>query len=201
MTIKQALEKKALIIAIQAHVYQIDKGGKPYIEHPLRIAQKCQDIYRQTVEQAVKQVNDIEIKEHTYQIDKGGKPYIEHPIRLGQKCQNGHRQTVIALLHDVIEDSEYEFSDLLDEGFSQDIIESLKLLTRPRDMRYEIYIDRLLKSNDIDAIMVKKYDLEDNMDITRLNEIHKKDVSRLVKYHTQHKRIVEYLNRLEGILK
>ena len=35
------LIRKAVSIATTVHAEQLDKGGKPYIMHPLRVAEKC----------------------------------------------------------------------------------------------------------------------------------------------------------------
>ena len=35
------LIRKAVSIATAVHAEQLDKGGMPYIMHPLRVAEKC----------------------------------------------------------------------------------------------------------------------------------------------------------------
>ena len=37
------LRDKAMQIATEVHKTQVDKGGKPYIGHPLRVEKLCQD--------------------------------------------------------------------------------------------------------------------------------------------------------------
>ena len=37
------LRDKAMQIATEVHHTQVDKGGKPYIGHPLRVEKLCQD--------------------------------------------------------------------------------------------------------------------------------------------------------------
>lgn len=37
------LREKAMQIAIKVHSSQVDKGGKPYIGHPLRVEKLCDD--------------------------------------------------------------------------------------------------------------------------------------------------------------
>ena len=36
--------ERALQIAAQAHAGQVDKAGQPYIEHPLRVAERCTSV-------------------------------------------------------------------------------------------------------------------------------------------------------------
>ena len=58
---------------------------------------------------------------HKNQVDKGGKSYIEHPLRL-MKQMVSEKEQIVAVLHDVIEDSDYSFDDLVAAGFSTEII-------------------------------------------------------------------------------
>lgn len=41
MTSIDSLLEKALQIATEAHIYQVDKVGKAYIFHPIRVANRC----------------------------------------------------------------------------------------------------------------------------------------------------------------
>ena len=41
MTSIDSLLEKALQIATEAHIYQVDKVGKAYIFHPIRVAHRC----------------------------------------------------------------------------------------------------------------------------------------------------------------
>ena len=43
MTNFNELRDKAMQIATKVHKTQVDKGGKPYIGHPLRVEKLCQD--------------------------------------------------------------------------------------------------------------------------------------------------------------
>ena len=53
---------------------------------------------------------------------------------------------------------------------------------------YHQYISQVLE--DGWATIVKKHDLEDNMNITRLKELTKEDLERIKKYHDAYVRIV-----------
>ena len=51
---------------------------------------------------------------HRDQTDKSGLPYVFHPIHLAEQMTD-EETTVVALLHDVVEDTEYTLSDLGDD--------------------------------------------------------------------------------------
>ncbi len=101
-------------------------------------------------------------------------------------------QKIVALLHDVVEDTDWTFKDLVAEGFSDNVIEALRLLTHSDGSPYEDYVQRLA-SNPL-AKAVKEADLIDNMDIKRIPEPTDQDFARLQKYH----RAWNYLGRTEA---
>lgn len=125
---------------------------------------------------------------HLYQVDKAGVPYIFHPIRVSNRCSTDDER-IVALLHDTIEDTEVTAEYLLMEGFPRNIVDAILSVTRNEDENYEDFIKRS-RLNPIGR-QVKLHDLEDNMDITRLNEITEKDLYRLNKYIKAYKYLKE----------
>lgn len=121
----------------------------------------------------------IATKAHEGQTDKAGAPYIFHPIRVSSRCYTDEER-ITALLHDTIEDTEVTTEYLLMEGFPRNIIDAILSVTRNENESYEDFIKRS-RLNPIGR-QVKLHDLEDNMDITRLNELTEKDIYRLNKY-------------------
>jgi hypothetical protein len=93
------------------------------------------------------------------------------------------------LLHDTIEDTEVTAEYLLMEGFPRNIIDAILSVTHNKDESYEDSIKRS-RLNPIDR-QVKLHDLEDNMDITRLEQITESDLSRLNKYLKTYKYLKE----------
>jgi hypothetical protein len=93
------------------------------------------------------------------------------------------------LLHDVVEDTDWTFEDLVGEGFSKNIIEALRLLTHTDGSPYEDYIERLA-ANPL-ATAVKMADLTDNMDFKRIPKPTEKDFARLRKYHRAWQRLAQ----------
>lgn len=123
---------------------------------------------------------EIAINAHKGQKDKSGADYISHAIRVMQRGET-EIEKICGLLHDVIEDSILTFEDLKNEGFSEEVIAVLKLITKISETEdYDEFIDRV-KQNPI-AVKVKINDLLDNMDITRLKELSVRDIKRLNKY-------------------
>lgn len=118
---------------------------------------------------------------HVGQFDKGGKPYILHPLHLMNQLMFDTQLATIAVLHDVVEDSTYTIEVLEEIGFSTRVLAALILLTHERWVPYEDYIG--LISENIDAIRVKRKDLEHNSCITRLKGVTSKDITRMEKYH------------------
>ena len=101
---------------------------------------------------------------HKDQVDKSGLPYVFHPWHVAESMKDEVRCTV-ALLHDVIEDTNITLDMLKEEGFSEEVIEAVDVLTHKSDMDYGEYI-RNIMTNDI-AVDVKIADLRHNMDETR----------------------------------
>ena len=105
---------------------------------------------------------------HKDQVDKTGLPYVFHPFHLAESMDD-EISTVCALLHDVIEDTDYTFEDLLCMGFPTEVIEVLRLLTHDDAEQYMDYVRRIAQNST--ARKVKIADLKHNSDPTRLDEI------------------------------
>lgn len=101
---------------------------------------------------------------HADQVDKGGAPYILHPLRV-MMAMTTEQERIVAVLHDVVEDSDYALSDLAAE-FGWDVYDAVDALTRRDGETYEAFIKRCAQ-NPI-ARRVKLADLADNMDLSRL---------------------------------
>ena len=112
---------------------------------------------------------------HAGQLDKGGEPYILHPLRVMMKLKD-EKQRIVAVLHDVIEDTKVTIQDLLDQGLDCDLANIVLILTRRKDENYDEYINRICY--DELAMRVKLADLNDNMDMSRIDILTKKDYQR-----------------------
>ena len=130
---------------------------------------------------------EIATEAHQGQLDKAGRDYIGHPLRVMEmgKTEN---EKIVGVLHDVIEDSDWTFVKLAEEGFSDEVIAALKCVTKTSENEnYDNFIDRV-KKNPL-AAAVKINDLTDNMDVRRLPYLSDKDVKRLKKYLKAYKRL------------
>tara|TARA_R110000851_G_scaffold330328_1_gene503044 strand:- start:660 stop:1082 length:423 start_codon:yes stop_codon:yes gene_type:complete len=113
--------------------------------------------------------------------DKGGKPYILHCLRVMMQMPRYDEELMsIAVMHDLVEDTDYSLSDLYRLGFSERVVGGVGFLTHVKGVPYEDYI-KVLASNT-DARLVKMADLQDNSDLTRLKGVTKKDFDRVEKY-------------------
>lgn len=121
----------------------------------------------------------IAVGAHHGQRDRNGVPYVLHPLRVMARVDTD-TEKIIAILHDVVEDTDWTFEQLAKEGFPNEIIEPLKCVTKKEGEQYEDFVKRSA-SNEL-ARRVKLADLEDNMDARRLSDLTEKDVERLKKY-------------------
>ncbi|MBQ3219704.1 MAG: bifunctional (p)ppGpp synthetase/guanosine-3',5'-bis(diphosphate) 3'-pyrophosphohydrolase [Clostridia bacterium] len=132
-------------------------------------------IYTDLTKKALKLCFDA----HKNQVDKTGMPYVFHPFHLAEQMSD-EISTICALLHDVIEDTEYTFNDIRNMGFPQEVIDVLILLTHEDGIPYMEYIEKI-SVNPI-AKQVKLADLRHNSDLTRLNIVNEKALARVEKY-------------------
>ena len=116
---------------------------------------------------------------HKDQIDKSGMPYVFHPFHLAEQMAD-ENTTIVALLHDVIEDTEYTLDDLRKFGFAEDVLSAISLMTHADDVPYMEYVVKI-KTNPI-AKAVKLADLKHNSDMSRLDRITQTDEERAKKY-------------------
>lgn len=116
---------------------------------------------------------------HRYQKDKSGLPYVFHPFHLAEQMET-EEEICVALLHDVVEDSDYTFADLENAGFPLSVLEALKLMTHDPAVPYLDYVLQI-RSNSI-ARKVKMADLLHNSNLSRLNQITDTDRERRSKY-------------------
>lgn len=119
------------------------------------------------------------VTRHAGQRDKMGCAYFLHPMRVAARCKNDDEK-IAALLHDTIEDTDVTPEFLHDEGFPQYIIEAILSVTRHSGESYEDFVARAAQ-NPIGRA-VKLHDLEDNLNVMRLDKVSPETAERLTKY-------------------
>ena len=132
-------------------------------------------IYTDNTKKAMK----LCFKAHKDQVDKSGMPYVFHPFHVAEQMTD-EATTIVALLHDVVEDTDYTLEDIAAEGFGKEILEAVALMTHEDDVPYLDYVAKL-KENPI-ARAVKLADLAHNSDLSRIGEIDEETKRRLEKY-------------------
>lgn len=132
-------------------------------------------IYTEKTKKALK----LCFQAHKEQTDKSGMPYVFHPFHLAEQMTT-EATVVTALLHDVVEDTDYTLADLAEMGFGDEVIAALKLLTHTDGVDYMDYV-RAIKTNPI-AKAVKLADLRHNSDPTRVDTPDERMRARWEKY-------------------
>lgn len=105
---------------------------------------------------------ELASKAHAADYDLDGNPTILHPLAVGMMGRND-TERIVGFLHDVVEDTRYTFEDLENEGFTNVVIDTLRLLTHDKETPYMEYIERICKSGNETAINVKINDLKHNL--------------------------------------
>ncbi|TWT92072.1 HD domain-containing protein [Stieleria varia] len=131
---------------------------------------------------------EIAVTAHRGQTRRDGTPYVLHPLRLMFSVESDNER-IVAVLHDVVEDTSVSMDQLKSEGFTDEILAALALLTHDDGSSYEDYIDRI-RPNPI-ARAVKLADLRDNSNLLEMPVLSEHDLTRAAKYHRAFMRLSE----------
>lgn len=132
-------------------------------------------IYTEMTKKALK----LSFEAHKEQVDKSGMPYVYHPFHLAEQMVT-EETIIVALLHDVVEDTDYMLEDIRNMGFSDSVIDALALMTHEKSVPYMEYVAKI-KTNSI-TTAVKIADLKHNSDLSRLDVVDEKALERAEKY-------------------
>lgn len=132
-------------------------------------------IYTALTKQALK----LCFEAHRDQIDKSGIPYVFHPFHLAEQMDT-EESTIVALLHDIVEDTDYTLQGLKALWFPSNVIDALALMTHDPKVPYMEYV-KGISANPL-ATKVKLADLQHNSDLSRLDSVDEKALSRVKKY-------------------
>ena len=89
----------------------------------------------------------IAVSAHKEQVDKSEQPYILHLIRVMDAGET-EQEKICGILHDLVEDTDWTFEKLENEGFSEEIISALKCVTKQENEDYDAFIGRV-KTNPL----------------------------------------------------
>lgn len=114
-----------------------------------------------TLEKAI----EIAARAHAGVPDKQGRHYVLHPLRVMMDVE-GETAQIVAALHDVVEDTDVSFDDLRAEGFSEEVLDALNLVTHKSGDTYTDYV--IACKDNATATQVKLADLRDNSRLDRM---------------------------------
>ena len=123
---------------------------------------------------------------HRAQRDRNGRPYVLHVLRVMLRVETDE-QRMAAVLHDLVEDTPHTLQELRDLGYPEDVVRAVDCLTHRDGEPYEAQVERA--AADPIARVVKLADLEDNMDLRRLDRLEERDLPRLRRYMSAWQRL------------
>lgn len=144
------------------------------------------------MEELLSKAITIALRAHEGHVDKAGRPYASHIMRVTEMC-NTLDEKITGALHDIVEDTQWTFEMLYDEGFPKHIVDAVECLTRREGEDYFDYISRV-KENEL-ASRVKINDLNDNMDPRRCEELSDLNIERLSRYQKAKQELVDALSK------
>lgn len=111
---------------------------------------------------------------HHDRYDKVGLPEILHPLAVMYKCEDIDHK-IVAILHDVIEDTDCVYSELLEEGISIGLVDAVRVISKVHNTRNDEYWLQV-RENPI-ALAVKFKDIEHNL--SRMGGLEESEQKRL----------------------
>lgn len=175
------LVERAKALAYRAHAGQVDKAGRPYIEHVARVAERVREDGRCQNEDCNGRGEVV-----LWETAHCGDPSCCSPA--SRPCPDCDEAEAVAWLHDVLEDCPGEEASVLD--FPARIVKPVILLTRWSLETDEHYFP-FVRSHSL-ALRVKLADIADNADEARLALLDPQTAARLRrKYDKARKALTE----------
>lgn len=98
---------------------------------------------------------------HKGQVYKPDQPYIVHLMSVSLAGET-IEEKIVGILHDILEDTTATKEDLV-MIFGQEVADTVEIITRRTNERYEAFIDRIIASDNYVALKVKYNDLRYNV--------------------------------------
>lgn len=146
------------------------------------------------VESLITTCENISFWAHSGQTTRDGKPYYLHPLSVAEivdplGLKPIHR--MVALLHDVIEDTEWTAFHLTENGVPMVVVDAVVAISKVDGESYDRYIERVL--DNYYSAGVKIADMTHNMILERLPSISVKDMRKNRKYRIKRKLIMKHV--------
>jgi len=134
-----------------------------FLEHGVEFGELLDEAVNPTKRQTKKLISRWHDKEQGQMY--GDLPYSYHPkkvMNIGKRVfgtrRFGPATKKVALLHDTLEDTPHTPEDLKAKGFTPEVINAVKLLSKDKKLSYRDNIERIIRSGDKHAQMVKYAD-------------------------------------------
>lgn len=144
MNTENKLLEKALHIATDAHIYQVDKAGMPYILHPIRVASKCKTNEERMVALLHDTIEDTEVTE-------------------GYLLSEGFPRNIVDAILSVTRNEDESYDDFIKRCRLNPIGRQVKI----HDLEDNMDITRLSQITEKDLPRLNKY-LKAHRDLTSL---------------------------------
>jgi len=102
-------------------------------------------------------------------VDLIGEPYLGHIIRVADNFDYGSYEHIVAHLHDMIEDSDCTWKELIEFDLPPEVYHALELITKKPNQTYKDYV-KWIKRDEV-ARNVKIADIIDNLRINKNEKI------------------------------
>ena len=167
------------------NIIDIEKEDREILNKYRNLLRACSDKTNKEDKKIIRKAFNFAVDAHNEMRRKSGEPYIYHPIAVAhivaKEIGLGATSIVCALLHDVVEDTDYEIEDI-DRLFGKKVAKIIEGLTKISDvfdqdisLQAENFRKMLLTlSDDVRVILIKLSDRLHNMRTLESMPIHKK---------------------------
>ena len=169
-------------------LYKDDRTEKEYLIHSMYFDEEenLENIIK-VLEEDLEDAKKLAKEKFEGIVDKAGKDYFEGHLTSVAENTTTIQGEIVAYLHDIVEDCDLKYEDILNI-FGYQTALAVDYLTLKEDESYLKYVEDM-RTNPL-AVEVKKADLKNNMDLTRLKKIRREDEERVKKYEKAY-RILE----------
>ena len=174
--------EKAIKIAVEAHTGQVDKGGNPYILHPLRVMLSLNSEEERIVGVLHDVVEDCAPKDYMWVRED-----FSHFCQLSKK-QRPEKNTWEHLIAEGLDASLFDALQSVSKTPEEEA--EYRAISEDEKLGHYLEFIKRAKANMI-GLNVKAADIRDNLDISRIDDITVRDINRLNRYKAALKILLE----------